>query len=343
MKTLLLACLLAAASVGNAAAATPADPIGTIASLFKTYDVVGIPESHRHAECHVFLRQLVRDPRITSAIDDIVVEFGNGRYQDVADRYVMGGEVAPEELQKVWADTTMFLVWDSPLYREFFETVRAVNATLPKTHRIRVLLGDPDIEWENVKTQADYEKKADRDFYYAGVVDREVFAKKHKALLIAGTMHLINARPSEEPVRELRRSAGDLLHRRHPSRVFAFWQSTSRLGTAVTPLPVVRIAAGTPLGERSFADYAPHNVMIQKMVDGKKQWVPLLATDWPAVKKMADGLLDYGQPMNEVPAPAAAYKDPARVAELRRRAAILGQVYGMSFDDELAEALRCSP
>jgi hypothetical protein len=343
MKALALLAALLVAGAADAAAPSAADPVGTVASLFQKYDVVGIPEVHRYAECHVFLRQLVSDPRITGAIDDIVVEFGNGRYQDVADRYVMGGDVPAAELEKVWQNTTMLLVWDSPLYRQFFETVRNVNATLPRAHRIRVLLGDPDIDWATATTREEYEKHADRDYYFAGVVDREVFAKKHKALLIAGSMHMLNARPSEEPVRDLRRSLADLIRRRHPGRVFAFWQSTTRLSTPAAKLPVVVIAAGTPWGDRPFADFAPHGVMVQKMVDGKKEWVPLTDTDWSVVKKMADGLLDYGPVMNEVPAPASAYKDPARVTELRRRAAIMQQVYGMSFDEELAEALRCSP
>ncbi|MBV8516819.1 MAG: hypothetical protein JO197_05375 [Acidobacteria bacterium] len=172
------------------AAPAPQDAIGTIASLFTKYDVVGIPEVHRMAETHVFLRQLVSDPRITRVIDDVVVESGNARYQEVMDRYIMGADVPLAEVEPAWRDTTMFLVWDSPLYRQLFETIRNVNTTLPRAHRIRVLLGDPPIPWEQVKTRADYERFADRDFSYAEVVDREVFAKHHKALLIAGAMHV---------------------------------------------------------------------------------------------------------------------------------------------------------
>ena len=49
---------------------------------------------------------MVRDPRITTVVNDIVVEFGNARYQDVMDRFVRGEEVPPEALRRVWEDTT---------------------------------------------------------------------------------------------------------------------------------------------------------------------------------------------------------------------------------------------
>lgn len=39
---------------------------------------------------HEFLRRLVRDPRFPPAFQDIVVEFGNPRYQGVMDRYIAG-------------------------------------------------------------------------------------------------------------------------------------------------------------------------------------------------------------------------------------------------------------
>jgi hypothetical protein len=340
-KTFLL--LLCAVTV-PAAAATRPDAIGVIAPLFDRYDVIGIPEYHHSAENHVFLRQLLVDPRVAGRINDVVVEAGNARYQDLADRYVVRGEDVPlPELRKIWRDTTMIMSFDSPLYQELLETMRTLNATLPAARRIRVLLGDPPIPWENVKTRADYERWADRDLFYAGIVDREVFAKHHKALLIVGGTHLLYTKPQKEPLSERRLSVADLLRRRHPDRFFAFWHAGQRLAPPSVAPTVAVVVKGSAFAGRSFAVFAPKGVLQQKVVDGKKVWVPLSDDDWPAVNVMTDGLIDYGPYSNSVEAPPETYCDAAYVTELRRRAAILKEVYGMSFDEQIDDAVKVCP
>ena len=326
---LLTGCASAPANPGH-------DPVSLIASLFDRYDVVGIPENHRSPEVHVFLRQLITDPRIHSRIDDVVVEFGNARYQETADRYIRGDDVAPEDLERIWRDTGQFMVWDSPLYRQFFEIVRTLNATMPATNRIRVILGDPPIPWENVTTKLDYERFADRDLHFADVVAREVLARNRKALLIAGGTHMLNARPGEEPLSERRRSLADLIRRRHPGRIFTFWATPVPLFPANLPRPVAIVVRGSRFENRSFAEVAPRNVMMRK--EGK--WVPLTSDDWPAIDRMADGLIDYGI-SNVVLPPPETYCDQAYVTELRRRARILAEVYGLDmFIGDVDEAVR---
>jgi hypothetical protein len=342
MKTTLL--LLFCAVAVPAAAATSPDAIAVIATLFDHYDVIGIPEYHHSAENHVFLRQLLVDPRVTARINDVVVESGNARYQDLADRYVVGGEDVPlPELRKIWRDTTMIMSWDSPLYQELFETMRTLNATLPAAHRIRVLLGDPAIPWEDVKTRADYERWADRDLSYAGTVEREVFAKHRKALLIEGGTHFLYTKPQKEPLSDRRLSVADLLRRAHPDRFFAFWHAGQRLAPPSVAPTVAVVVKGSAFSGRSFAPFAPKGVLQQKVVDGKRVWVPLSDDDWPAVKVMTDGLIDYGPYSHSVEAPPETYCDTAYVAELRRRAVILKEVYGMSFDEQIDDAVKLCP
>src|SRR5438874_2233888 len=73
---------------------------------------------------------------------------------------------------------------------ELFQTVRGVNASLPPARRIRVLLGDPPIEWETVNTPEDHRKWIEmRDTYPADLIQREVLSKGRKALLTYGQMH----------------------------------------------------------------------------------------------------------------------------------------------------------
>ncbi|HKB72406.1 MAG TPA: hypothetical protein VKH46_16330, partial [Thermoanaerobaculia bacterium] len=172
---------IVAVAVLAASAATTATPskcgtaptIDFIFRTFQTHPLVLLGEQHRRKEFHEFLQALLQDPRFLRAIDDVVVEFGNGKYQSVIDRYVSGAAVDDGELQRVWRDTTQIVTWDSPVYRDFFRSVRALNARHPH-HPVRVLLGDPPIDWSTVRTADDYGRFADRDRFFTNVVEREV-------------------------------------------------------------------------------------------------------------------------------------------------------------------------
>ena len=64
---------------------------------------------------------------------------------------------------------------------------------------MRVLCGDPYIDWDKVKTKDDIGPfLGHRDQWYAQVVKDEVLAKHHRAFLIAGSAHFL--RQSKETV-----------------------------------------------------------------------------------------------------------------------------------------------
>ena len=91
---------------------------------------LGNEEFRGNEQCHAFRLSLIRDPRFTGAVNDIVVEFGNARYQDLMDRFVEGEEVPYESLRQVWLNTTQPVQeWAFPIYEEFFRAV-ATNAKL---------------------------------------------------------------------------------------------------------------------------------------------------------------------------------------------------------------------
>ncbi len=72
---------------------------------------------------------------------NILIEFGNARFQPVIDRYVSGEPVTRDELRHVWEDTTQVSrVWLAHMYEQMLAEVRSVNAALPPSLRIRVLL-----------------------------------------------------------------------------------------------------------------------------------------------------------------------------------------------------------
>jgi len=174
--------------------AVPVEAIGGIIDAFRTHRLVGLSEGpHGNIEGHRFRLSLIRDPRFAATVNDIVVEFGTARYQDLMDRFVRGDVVDDDALRHVWEDTTNVNPgWERPIYKEFFQAVRAVNGTLPPGRRLRVLLGDPPIDWETIHTRDELRAATRaRGNYKEDVIRREVLAKDRRALLIFGDGHFM--------------------------------------------------------------------------------------------------------------------------------------------------------
>src|SRR6478672_5062224 len=62
--------------------ATPIEPISAIVQQFRSHAVVALGDNEASVQGSDFRIKLVRDPRLVGAVNDIVVEFGNSRYQD---------------------------------------------------------------------------------------------------------------------------------------------------------------------------------------------------------------------------------------------------------------------
>jgi hypothetical protein len=231
------------------------EPIAGILEAFKTRQVVGIPDAHRNTATHAFLLSLIRDPRFPTVIRDVVVECGNALHQDVADRFVRGEDVPYETLRKIWLDTTQAQPGcDTPQPEETLRTVRAVNASLRREQQIRVLLGDPPIRWEEVKTKADHSKWIGmREIFPAEVVQREVLAKHRRALLVYGVGHLWRKNPQANfESAGFAASLVSLVEETHGARVFnvglAFELEMERATVASWPAPSLVVLRGTDLG-----------------------------------------------------------------------------------------------
>jgi hypothetical protein len=182
---ILLVCSCACAQAPKAQ-----DPVPGIVKLFDTYRIVMFGEMHECRQQWDLLRRLVAAPGFTARVNDIVMEFGNARFQDVVDRYTAGEEVPLSQVQRAWRDPVGALGPVSPVYGEFYAAVRAVNQTLPKDRRLRIVLGDPPIDWEQVRSREDVAVYLPfRAGFYAQVVRHEVLARKRKALLIMGSGH----------------------------------------------------------------------------------------------------------------------------------------------------------
>ena len=175
-------------------AAVPLDPISAILDAFRTYRVVSFPGGHTDGnEIQALLRALVKDSRFPTIVNDIVVEFGSSRYQDLMDRYIRGEDVPESAVQWAWLDAVNGgTALDNPNTGLFFRTVREANAALPIERRVRVLLGDPPMDWEHIQDKSDFRKwVVQRDSYPADLVRRLVLARNRRALIVYANGHLM--------------------------------------------------------------------------------------------------------------------------------------------------------
>jgi hypothetical protein len=196
-------------STGAAAASAPrdgSDLADAVCAAFRNHRLVAIGEAGTHGlqEHNDALTRLLTDPRLPGVVDDVIVEFGNARYQPVVDRFVAGGAVENAELRKVWRDTSQspLSTWDAPVFEQHFRTVRAVNQGRPRDRQLRVLLGDPPIDWPAVTTRAELSAVlVQRDAHAATVVEREVLRKGRRALLCYGADHVLHGSRIERQLR----------------------------------------------------------------------------------------------------------------------------------------------
>ncbi|MEV4760144.1 hypothetical protein AB0J86_34290 [Micromonospora sp. NPDC049559] len=279
-----------------------ADPV---LAAFARHRIVAIGEIHGQQAHHDALVALLTDPRLPMVVDDIVVEFGNALHQPLVDRFVAGSPVEDRDLRTVWRDTTQSPVstWDAPMYEQFFRTVRAVNWSLPPGRRMRVLLGDPPVDWSRVRTPDDLAPFEDRDGHLVAVLRREVLDRGRRALVCYGSNHVKHAPPGAQ-------GGGGIAHLEAETGQRAYVVLAGghpRLASSRRPaiLPV----AGSWLESADSAEF--------QYLPGRCG-VPLGG--------LADALLYLGQVGEQTASlwNPAIYLDPGYWAELQRRNAIVG-------------------
>jgi hypothetical protein len=167
------------------------DPVTAILQRFEQHPIVMFGEVHGCVQEHALLQKLVTSPEFAARVNDVVIEMGNSLYQEVLDRYIAGENVPMEQLRKTWENVVGAPGGiATPPYHGLLAAVREANQHLPKERRLRVLAGDPPIDWEHVENRQDIAPFLPfRDEHFAGVVRYQVLAKRRKALLVMGSGH----------------------------------------------------------------------------------------------------------------------------------------------------------
>lgn len=166
-----------------------------IIQTFRNKNIIGLGEGGHHLEnAHQFFQKIFENKQIQDIIDIVILEFANTSYQDVLDQYIFGEKVEINELRKVWRESTQSagLFGESPIYFDLLKKIREVNANLPQAKQIRVLGGDPPIDWSAVNNLEDYGKQIgdSRQTFPAELAIRFGINEGKKVLMIYSEFHL---------------------------------------------------------------------------------------------------------------------------------------------------------
>ena len=311
--------------------AVPVEPIGAIVEAFRSNSIVALGDAHGNQQAQAFLKSLIRDARFATVVNDIVIEFGNARYQNLVDRFVRGETVSADSLQLVWRNTTV--ANEIPVDEEFFQVVRTVNASLPRERQLRVLLGDPPIDWSAVRDRADHFKwLAMRDSYPASLIQVEVLARQRRALVVYGQLHYQrkNVMSNLDMSDWRMQSIVSLIEGASPTKVFTIWNVDDAL-TSVQPdiaawrAPSLAILRGTNLGATDITAITPTPVRFAFQGEtrsqvSRDQWRSLRAED------QLDAVLYLGprSTLTTAPFPRRICADRRYIEERLRRIALTG-------------------
>ncbi len=190
----------------------PQNATTAVLRAFDTHDLVLLGEIHGNKQEYEWLRALVASPEFSDRVDDIVVESGNSLYQKSVDRYISGEDVPLGQVQRAWRNTVGAIGPPSPVYASLYQAVRESNLNRTGKHQIRVVCGDPYIDWAKVKDREDIAPYlGNRDQWFTQIVKDQVLAKHHHALLIMAWGHFLRGFPPGQKspsIEQQLRSAG---------------------------------------------------------------------------------------------------------------------------------------
>ena len=201
-----------------------------------------------------------------------------------------------------------------------YPIIRDINIKLPPEDWIKVWLGDPSIDWSQIKSKADWDPlEAQRDSYPADLILREILSKNKKALVIYGTGHF-GIFPGKDNMRAL-------LDRARPGALFvvspfigyADETCAAQLGKFSRDLPVPTLLAPVRGTSLEIDLYRPG-------CDGFPRLPGMNQPHYDARSQNDDGLnadaLLYLGPRSQMmrgPLSLDMYRDSAYRAELERR------------------------
>lgn len=139
-----------------------------------------------------------------------------------------------------------------------------MNEKLAAEKRLRVLAGDPPIDWDQVKSFQDILKVVHRDASIASVMEKEVLAKHRNALMLFGAFHLMHGADG---------SAVSIYEKDYPNLTFVISDlgffdtelpALSSSPFVTWPIPSLARAKDTWLGGFDLGHFLPPPTLIDK-------------------------------------------------------------------------------
>ena len=287
------------------------EPVTALIDALRTHDIVTITDPHGNEQVQALLLSVIRDARFSMVAQDIVLESASARYQDVLDRYVRGDEVPERSIRRVWEEHTVPTSLGVQT-GELVRAVRAVNTSLPVNQKIRVLAGDPPIDWESVTARLDHLRWIElRDSYPADLIRRHVLDRGRRALVVYGQGHLqramIDLNYDTAPWQA--QTVVSLVARDPRVRLFNVftWLRDGELlrdVVATWPVPALAHLRGTSLGALDFGAFQ-QPVGGQRVALRDDKLVPVPRDQWKLMilEQQFDALLYLGLPSSFTTAP----------------------------------------
>jgi hypothetical protein len=170
----------------------PEPATAAILAAFDSFRIVALGDAHGTKDLNDFTLALVRDSRFTNAANDIVVECLNSRLQPLLDRYVAGEDIPLVQVRALWRDQTHPPCSVDDFHQELIELVRRINQGRTASRQLRILAGEPPLDWPSTSPELHRAFLAQRDAHAATVVETEVLARNRKALVLYGLGHLFH-------------------------------------------------------------------------------------------------------------------------------------------------------
>ena len=242
-------------------------------------------------------------------VDDIAVEFGNARYQALADRFIVqGDDIAMAEVRHIWRDTLYFMAWQYDVYEQLVLTLRQLNQT--RHHKVRLVLAEPALDWRTLTAAGWQQQVAAREQGYSDLIAREIIGQNRSGILLFGTFHFIR-QPVTLANGKPFRSVAAMLNTTYPNKLYTLWPRMANDGVAPIAeqqAPYVITLAQAPFGELPFSQISRR----------------IAASESATLAQVADGYHYLKSTARNAPISTAAQTDAAWHRELKRRANIVG-------------------
>ena len=208
----------------------------------------------------------------------------------------------------MWRNATNSLLQggDDLDYKALFIAIREGNMNSDSSHQLRVLAGDPPVDWNAIHTKKDfYAYLNDRDRHYANVVNKELIDANKRGVMIMGRSHLTYTTSNPE----------------HPNVINLLKNPDN------AELIIIHLLTDLPTQISKMSIKSPSVIRL------KNNWLGETNAKFgfkrkedehpPALKETIDAVLYLGDPETFSKSDLRVFDDDEYLAELNRRAQII--------------------